>query len=248
MPLPPLNNEPNRTGPGNTPRPKPPFWKNPWLLGLLFGLVTVTSLRPCMRRVPQAPPVGANIGTFSLIDQEGRPFTQARLQGQVWIAGVFDTSAPPATSVLNAFVKLQALLLKERKTTRLLAISNDAQFDTPAKLKALAQQQGLDLSRVTLLTGSAETMKALASGHLRPIREFDPPPPSFPQQPPPAPATGNATEKKKRPVRPQMASRPLRYKPLVILDRGGNLRGHYAIDRWGLDEALFRSVHVAEAK
>jgi cytochrome oxidase Cu insertion factor (SCO1/SenC/PrrC family) len=188
--------------------------------------------------------VGPSVGSFSLVDQEGRPFGHENLKGHVWIGGQFNTRPAHKSAVIEALLKLQAEAKKEKKNTRLLGFSNDPGFDTPERIKAFGQATGFDFSRVTLLTGSTTDLSRLANGPLKPVDEFDPPPPSFDKKPPPK----AKTKAKSAAGRQKMMQRPMRHKPLVIIDHTGHLRGHYATDRWGIDEAFHRSLHVAKAK
>ena len=68
-----------------------PVWRNPWVLAFLAGILTLTAIRPLLRRIPEPPPLLAQLPAFSLVDDRGRTFGSAELRGTVWIGSFFFT-------------------------------------------------------------------------------------------------------------------------------------------------------------
>jgi protein SCO1/2 len=110
---------------------------------------------------------GLRIGEFAMTDQDGQPATQAVLDGRVTIVDFIFTHCPFACPMMTASMEQVASELGESaagKEVRFLSISVDPEHDTPAALKAFAQQRSLDLSRWTMLTGDAETVNGIVRG------------------------------------------------------------------------------------
>ena len=93
------------------------------------------------------------IGSFALVDQEGRPFTEAEVEGEVYVANFFFTACPgicPSTMasmsrLQEAFAGFDDVLLVSHSVT--------PEADSVAQLQAFAQQMQVVSDRWRLLTG-----------------------------------------------------------------------------------------------
>ncbi len=99
---------------------------------------------------------------FTLIDQQGQPFSSKSLEGQVWVGSYFFTNCPAVCWRLN-----QALAgwqeTNPNSQTRLVSISCDPENDTPEVLARYAQRFKADPQRWTFLTGDMPTIVRLGN-------------------------------------------------------------------------------------
>ncbi len=196
-----------------------PIWRNPFVIAFVVGCVTVTLMRPLLRYEPKPPPILSTLPEFSLVDTSGRPFGSADLRGQVWIASFFFTRCP---SVCPLLMQHMAELEKRYaddgiQGIRLVSITVDPAYDTPAVLRDAEPRYGVDPARWTLLTGAPDAVRTLLRDGFRV--------PGFESA---ASANGDIPHTTK----------------VVLVDPSGNVRGYYDTDADGLDEVYWRAQHV----
>lgn len=76
------------------PAPRPPPWKNPWIVSFVVGAVILTGLRPCMRHVPDPPAVRADLPALTLTLANGEQADARELwSGDVHILHTVPTNA-----------------------------------------------------------------------------------------------------------------------------------------------------------
>ncbi|EJL27789.1 SCO1/SenC/PrrC protein [Caulobacter sp. AP07] len=112
-----------------------------------------------------APPPAAVGGPFSLVDQDGRPTTEAALKGQ-WNAVFFGFTYCPdvCPGTLQALAAASDQLGPKAKDLKIVMISVDPGRDTPAQMKTYLS--GDYLPRNTLgLTGTPEQAAAAAKAY-----------------------------------------------------------------------------------
>ena len=198
-----------------------PFYRNPFVIAFVAGIVTLTLIRPLLRREPEPPPVLAQLPPFSLTDQEGRPYGSAELSGQVYIASFFFTrcgSICPA--LMHNVKKLQdGFAARGIEGIRLVSITVDPEYDTPPVLKEYGQVLKADPARWTFLTGPADKVESLVVGGFKTPMDRD-----------------SAT--------PETAIEIAHTGKIVLVDGSGRIRGYYGTDEMGLDEAFNRAQHV----
>lgn len=196
--------------------------RSPWLWAFLLGIVTLTALRPLLRRVPEPPAVLGQVPEFSLVDQDGHPYGSAELRGQVYVASFFFTRCPSICPLLMKSVKRLQDAYKDKGIDgiRLVSISVDPENDTPERLLAYGRELGIDPGRWTLLTGDLDAVHRLAaSGFKVPI--------GTPAPPGPGGLVDVAHTGK-----------------VVLVDQQGRIRGYYDTDEMGLNEVYNRAQHV----
>lgn len=200
--------------------PRVPFYRNPFVIAFLAGIVTLTALRPLLRHEPAPPPVLGRLPDFALVDAAGRPFGSADLAGHVYVASFFFTRCPSICPLLmKGMWRLQDGFAQKAVDVRLVSISVDPENDTPPVLAAYGARLGVDPARWTLLTGDPGKVKALVvDGFKTPM---DPEAPGTP-----GPVDIAHTGK------------------LVLVDGAGRIRGYYDSDEMGLDEVFNRAQHV----
>jgi protein SCO1/2 len=140
-----------------------------WLgVSLLFGLLGLTyllSLAEISRAVRHAPPVLGRIADFTLTNQDGRITTLAGLTNHVWVADIiFTRCAGPCPRMTGQMKGLQILL---PDSIKLVTLTTDPDFDTPAVLKKYGGRFGANYDRWTFLTGTKAEIAALASDSLK---------------------------------------------------------------------------------
>jgi len=195
--------------------------RSPYFWGLLIGCMSVTVIRPLLRREPAAPPVLRPLPRFQLVAPDGSAFGSDELRGHVYVASFFTTrcaaSALPAT---QAMAKLQELYRDAGiDSVRLVSISADPAYDTPERLRAAQTAFGVDPARWVLLTGRLEEIQSLAEqGFQVPFGDA-------------AAGTSGACD----------TAHP---GPLMLVDMEGGLRGIYGALDTGIDEVFWRSRHV----
>ncbi len=154
------------------PDTPPPLHRNPYFLGLVAGLLLPPLLYVTgvgVRR-PPVPDVLLTLPEYSLVDQDGTPFTRADLAGAVHITGFFFTSCTTeCPRILRIMRGIQDDIAEQEPFAgyagqlKLLAISVDPVRDTPEKLRETMAIYGLDPARFTMLTGDRDAVHALVT-------------------------------------------------------------------------------------
>ena len=138
-----------------------------WLVGSSVGMTLLSLL--AISRVTgvrwQSEPVkllnGGLAPAFSLIDQQGRPFTSASLQGKVWVADFIFTACPGQCLLMtDQLAGLQRMFPMDSRV-QFVSFSVDAAHDSPDVLTAYAVRYGADL-RWHLLTGDGAAIERLS--------------------------------------------------------------------------------------
>lgn len=156
----------------NSGRPvPPPIARGALLRGVLaLGLsVGVVALPGCQRSeaadqsaAAALPPLGA-VGPFWLTDQDGRTFSEASLDGKVWVAAFMFTRCP---TVCPEMVRRMRGLQQQAKARgvplELASFSVDPENDTPEVLRRFAAAQGLDTANWHFLTGDSAVIRDTA--------------------------------------------------------------------------------------
>jgi protein SCO1 len=115
----------------------------------------------------QALPVLAQVADFSLTNENGNAASLAGWRGHVWIADIIFTRCPgPCLRMTRQMKELQDGLPKDSQT-KLVSLTTDPEYDTPAILKTYAERNGADTNRWTFLTGTKKQIGDLATGSLK---------------------------------------------------------------------------------
>jgi protein SCO1 len=137
-------------------------------LPLVMGWAALASQPACQRSEAavqaSAPlPQLGSVGPFFLTDQEGRTFTEASLDGRVWVAAFMFTRCP---TVCPEMVRRMQGIQQQAKAAgvplSLVSFSVDPENDTPEVLRAFTQQRGLDTANWTFLTGDSAVIRETA--------------------------------------------------------------------------------------
>lgn len=129
---------------------------NSWLkLGCVALLATLMSA--CSK---SALPEYGQIGQFALTNADGQPFTQAKLDGKVWVAAFMFTRCPSICPRMMGHMRtLQDHAKQQGVTLSLVSFSVDPENDTPPVLRQFAERYGADLSNWAFLTGEHRAIR-----------------------------------------------------------------------------------------
>jgi len=228
------------------------FWKSPFMWAGIFFFILMTVMYPWLRkwtkRIPKPPPVFGQIKSFSLIDQDGKPFTLEDLKKHVYIVNFFFTRCPTicpkqskALKRLQKAFDWQEHSQKKKYTVRFLSVTVDPNHDKPSVLKKYAKTYGADLKRWRFLTGTQAQIDKLAeqefkTGITRPGEKEK------------TSAKGKTTSKPSSPKAPQQKAESLMQishsGKLILVDKKARIRGYYNVSKKGLQEINHRAMHV----
>ena len=146
--------------------------KVPWpfgigIIALLFVTFTLAFWAGRARRQAQTLPVIAQVQDFSLTNENGTAVSLADLLGHVWIADIIFTRCPGPCLRMTKQMKEMQDEIPQDAPTKLVSLTTDPDFDTPAVLSAYALRNGADTNRWTFLTGTKKEIGNLASGSLK---------------------------------------------------------------------------------
>jgi protein SCO1/2 len=134
-------------------------------LALIALFVAVAVLRtPPAARV--SLPVVGKIASFQLTNQNGEGVSLEQLKGKVWVADTIFTRCPGPCRRMTAHFREIQTALPAVQPARLVSISSDPDYDTPAVLKKYGGEFGADPARWWFLTGSRQQVYDLA------VRDF----------------------------------------------------------------------------
>lgn len=112
---------------------------------------------------PEPLPVYYDAPSFTLTDQEGKPFGNGDLRGKVWVADFVFTHCPGACPQMT--MKMAALQRAVADPgVHFVSFTVDPERDTPEVLKKYALTFDADLSRWHFLTGDKAALFETAAG------------------------------------------------------------------------------------
>lgn len=126
-------------------------------------LLTLFALAGCAPRKPLQ--MLGEVPDFQLLDQDGRDFKGASLNGRVWVADfVFTTCQGPCPRMSSHMRQIQDAT---DPNVQLVSFSVDPENDTPAALSAYAKGFGADPARWHFLTGDKALLGSLGKDTFR---------------------------------------------------------------------------------
>ena len=148
--------------------------KLPWTvgIGLLLAVLSLALAFLVIKVEARAAhrdelPVYGSIGDFSLTNQNGARVSLADLRGRVWIADIIFTRCPgPCLRMTQQMKEVQDASTKD-SPLKLVSLTTDPEYDTPAILKTYGERHGEDPGRWTFLTGTKPQIANLAVDSLR---------------------------------------------------------------------------------
>lgn len=159
-----------------------------------------------------ALPVYGDVGEFEFEfdNYDGRKISDELLRGKVWVVDFIFTTCGGLCPVMTTAMRTVQESTKSDPalgpdTLRLLSISTDPTVDTPARLRAYAEQFDVDPSRWHLVRGDFRTVQRFSQQALKLGLER---------------ATTTQID--------EGAEKVIHSNKFVLVDRRGRIRGHYA--------------------
>jgi cytochrome oxidase Cu insertion factor (SCO1/SenC/PrrC family) len=141
------------------------LWLGVILLAGFLGLAYLLSLAEFKKQ--HAMPVIGSIASFTLTNQDGRATTLADLSNRVWVADIIFTRCAGPCPIITGHMKSLEDALPKTSDARLVTLTTDPDYDTPAMMKRYGERFGADFSRWMFLTGTKAEIGALGSGSLK---------------------------------------------------------------------------------
>jgi cytochrome oxidase Cu insertion factor (SCO1/SenC/PrrC family) len=152
----------NRSGP-----PKTIFIGFILLFAILALAFMVWTMNVARHRQPHLYPVIGPVADFTLTNQAGQVTTLADLTNHVWVADIIFTRCAGPCPRLTAQMKSLQDKLPADSTAKLVTLTTDPDFDTPAVLAKYGERFGADFQRWTFLTGSKAQIASLGGDSLK---------------------------------------------------------------------------------
>jgi protein SCO1 len=189
-----------------------------WLLFAALALAVPVAPLLLSQRAPDLPELG-RLPSFSLVDQDGKPFGGQQIRGKIWVADFIFTSCADACPRLTARMRTLQDWLDPAENIGLLSITVDPDRDTPPKLAEYARISGARTSLWKFVTGPQEDVERTVVGgfHVAMGR---------------VPAEPTADSLRAQAIEILHGDR------LVLVDAKGHLRGYYVADDEGLRRIL----------
>jgi len=189
-------------------------------LGLTTALLLLASLLAVLKvraGFGKPLPVICQVADFTLTNQNGRVISLKELRGRPWVADIiFTRCAGPCLKMSRQMSELQQAI-PAGSSAKLISLTTDPEFDTPAVLKTYSDRFGANPSRWWFLTGTKQQIAALATDSLK----------------------LTAIEKKPE-ERQSPADLFIHSTIFVIVDKHGQVRGVYETSGEGVDPRQVR--------
>jgi len=143
------------------------LWLGVILLVGFLGLAYLLSLAEFSHQHRQPLPVIGTVAGFTLTNQDGKVTTLADLTNRVWVADIIFTRCAGPCPIITGHMKSLEDALPKTSDARLITLTTDPDYDTPAVMKRYGERFGADFSRWMFLTGTKDQIAALGSGSLK---------------------------------------------------------------------------------
>lgn len=137
-----------------------PWHRNPWLWGVVAGLIFVPAIRPFMRHIPDAPPVLAALPDYELLAPAGAAVRGSYFAGRVYVMGLYGAACEPGCAeVLAGLRSLSSRFVQFERGITVLAVRLAEQPVEAGAVAADLQDEWLGLHA---LPGSLDTLATQA--------------------------------------------------------------------------------------
>lgn len=123
-----------------------PWHRNPWLWGVVAGLIFVPAIRPFMRHIPDAPPLLAALPDYELHASGGDALRGSDFAGRVYVMGLYGAACEPGCGeVLAALRGLSGRFVQFDRSITVLAVELAEQPAAPLAVAADLHDEWLSL-------------------------------------------------------------------------------------------------------
>lgn len=143
------------------------LWVGVGLVIVILCLSFVLSRLDAKKRALPTLPVLGQVADFTLTNQSGNVFTLADLKGKVWLADIIFTRCPGPCARMTRQMKSVADALPHDSKAKLVSLTTDPEYDTPAVLRTYAAKFEADTNRWSFLTGTKKEVAGLAIDSLK---------------------------------------------------------------------------------
>jgi protein SCO1/2 len=137
------------------------------LLLCLLGLAYLLSVAQYDKARQNTLPVMGRIADFILTNQDGQVVTLADLSNHVWVADIIFTRCAGSCPIMSTQMKSLQDALPANSQAKLVTLTTDPDYDSPAILKKYGERYGADFQCWMFLTGTKKELAGLAAGSLK---------------------------------------------------------------------------------
>ena len=152
---------------GSAPRFPLTIWVGFGVFLLLLGLIYLLSLMEYGQTRRRVLPVLGQVADFTLTNQDGAVTTLSDLSNRVWVADIIFSRCAGSCPVMSTEMKSLQDGLPSTSRAKLVTLTTDPDYDTPAVLKKYGERYGAEFARWTFLTGAKNELAGLAAGSLK---------------------------------------------------------------------------------
>ena len=134
------------------------------LLGLMYLAYVVQFAR---EHYHSKLPVIGHIADFTLTNQDNQIFTLDGLTNHVWVADIIFTRCGGPCPIMTGHMRSLQTTLPETSEAKLVTLTTDPDFDTPAVMNKYGQKFDADFKNWIFLTGTKKEIAALGSDSLK---------------------------------------------------------------------------------
>ena len=113
----------------------------------------------CSKRTADDVPVLNALPEFSLVDQDGEPFTRDSMEGSLWVSAFVFTHCRSTCPRLTAHLRGLQTRLSDVEAANLVSVSVDPRNDTPEVIKAYMAKNELDERNWRFVTGDEKSIR-----------------------------------------------------------------------------------------
>lgn len=125
--------------------------------------IACLSLAACAEKRPQRLPELGQIPSFELTAIDGKPFSSATLEGEIWVADFIFTTCPGPCPRMSAQMKrVEKATVGMIPAVEIVSFTVDPKHDSPTVLASYAKRYDADTARWHFLTGPMERLESLA--------------------------------------------------------------------------------------
>ncbi len=143
------------------------LWVGFTLLLCLLGLAYLLSVVQYDKARQNALPVIDQVANFMLTNQDNQVTTLADLTNHVWVADIIFTRCAGSCPIMSTQMKSLQAALPSTSQVKLVTLTCDPSYDSPAIMKRYGERYGADFSRWMFLTGSTKELAGLATTNLK---------------------------------------------------------------------------------